>query len=326
MSASQHQAQALGSFWRAFLSCWNAPTAALTHTTASTKTAGGKAGRRQWSLLRHRAWQAGWCQHIGARHARLGVACEDNLGLRFTAAGGIHAVAADGVSGGACGDVASASLVEYAIDLKVKYPPPPSRSGRANDVSAGDQLRDQLAQADTKVRQALNLCGNGRSGACTFSAVWIDENGLGWVSRAGDCRVYHWRPISNEKTSLPLSTSASVQLQLALPDQSYAELCEVPPPGVPLHNPARMCGNGHMGEPELRPVALMPGDGMLLCSDGVHDVLGDDALSQLLAKGVRRKFNPLRLAHSIERQARQKGSEDDIAVMVLRFEPTTSTS
>ena len=81
-----------------------------------------------------------------------------------------------------------------------------------------------------------------------------------------------------------------------------------------------------MGEPELRPVHMLPGDGLLLCSDGVHDVLGDDTLAKLLATGLRRGFSPLRLAHSIERQARRCASEDDISVMVLRYAGTDNAA
>ena len=56
-------------------------------------------------------WHIAWAQVAGPAHDR----CEDSLAHRVFAGGGLALALADGVSGGARGDVASRSAVEHCV-------------------------------------------------------------------------------------------------------------------------------------------------------------------------------------------------------------------
>lgn len=259
---------------------------------------------------------------VGRRHAAAEQACEDSVAACFTPTGALHVALADGVSSGARGDVASAALVSMAVALPVVYPPAPgfaAGSGAEADLQAAHQhLVQRLAQADEQVAQALDQAAPGRSGATTGAAAWVSSSGLGWFTRVGDCRVHHWRSAPAAATGLP----AGVVLTLAATDQTFALLDEAPPPGVPPHNPARMVGNGRMGQPEVQALQLQPGDGLLLSSDGLHDVLGTDLLCAAIARVQAGSGALPQLGRLLERLARQRGSRDDIALVLLRWWPT----
>ena len=270
---------------------------------------------------------------VGRSHAAHGKPCEDSVAARFTAQGALHAALADGVSSGARGDVASQAMVQFAVALPVVFAPAPgfapgpqAQAARSDFHAVADctthptqqHLAEQLAQADVHVAQALAAAAPGRSGATTSAAVWVGANGLAWFNRVGDCRVWHWRTAPG--------AAGDVTLTLAAQDQTFTALGEDPPPGVPPHNPARMVGNGRIGQPEVQALQLQPGDGLLLSSDGLHDVLSPDHLRRAIAHAQRRGATLRHLGRLLQRLARLRGSTDDIALIVLRWGPAGQTS
>lgn len=267
----------------------------------------------------HGLWSLAALTWVGPRHAQHGLPCEDTAAWRVTPGGAAHLVVADGVSAGARGDAASAALAMHLLGLDLAGPqrPDPSSSPPTPGVAESEQeaLARQVLAADAVVQAALDLASPGRSGAATFVAVWIDAQGQGWASRVGDCRLYLWRwyPGADGKPGLALTQATQ--------DQTFAALGEAPPPGVPPHNPARMVGNGHIGQPEVQALQLAAGDGLLLCSDGVHDVLSADALQRVLAHGLARGRPLQAVAGLMARLARRGGSRDDIGIALLAYRP-----
>lgn len=273
-------------------------------------------------------YSIGSAKRAGLRHIRYGMGCEDSIASSLTDDGHLHVAVADGVSGGAKGEVASAAVVAFAMTVQVAYPPAQAVQSKLSEDSAddiGNEQTAQLAQAqqtmaeqlqamDGVVQQALAQQAPGRSGAATFAGAWLNPQGLGWVNRVGDCRIYLWRVVNTE-----INPEGTVVLERAFADQNYTELQLEPPPGIPHNNPAHMVGNNHMGQPELRAVQLLPGDGLLLCSDGLHDVLEPAFMARCLQRGLRRRHSCTTLANNLLRQALAHGSDDDIAVLVLRF-------
>ena len=233
---------------------------------------------------------------VGRSHVACGKPCEDSVAASFSAQGALHAALADGVSSGARGDVASQAMVQFAVALPV-----PCFDGQATHLvtqqtthhAAQQHLAEQLAQADLHVAQALAAAAHGRSGATTSAAVWVAANGLAWFNRVGDCRVWHWRGVPG--------AAGDVSLTLCAQDQTFTALGEDPPPGVPPHNPARMVGNGRIGQPEVQALQLQPGDGLLLSSDGLHDLLSPDDLRQAIARAQSRGATLQHLGRLLER-------------------------
>ncbi len=252
--------------------------------------------------LHRGGWEIGWAQIVGMRH-RLS---EDSMGLAWVGADvqpdtrspveqdAIALVLADGVGGGARGDVASHALVQHCLGL-----PHP-----AVDHSGPSHLLSGLCLADTAVNKSLATITT-MPGAATLAAAWLDASGRGWVSRVGDAR-------------LSVLHAATGQWLPVMADQNYANLGETPPAPEHLHAPARMVGAGLMGPPELVPFALQTNEVLMLSSDGLHEWLGDRFASpQPSAPGMRLGD----WARMLAMQARENGSDDDISVLLARKTP-----
>jgi len=252
-------------------------------------------------------WLVGWAQIIGSRHS----ICEDSMAVRLVSKSadtdcglmGIHAALGDGVGGGARGDVASNAGALHCVHY--------SSESYSIDEMPSESLRSWLLQSDHVVTQAVRAVAS-QPGASTLAATWLDPNGLGWVSRVGDARVYL---ISRTpKQSDVKLTHPKWQARLLLPDQTYAFLGELPPSPDLAEEPARMVGAGLIGNPEVVPITVGGDDTLVLCSDGLHRFLDAENLAALSGEGA----EPDAVACAMVSLARARGSDDDISVLILR--------
>lgn len=240
-------------------------------------------------------WQVASCSSTGLRHLQQRHLCEDSQGHRENPHGHIVAAQADGVSGGACGQVASASSVGYCLATP---------SGQF----CAQALEDAVQAAVAQHTQA--------KGATTLVAVWLNAEGQGHMLRRGDCRIYHWR-------------AASAQLKALTVDETYTELGELPPPHIPPDNPARMLGIGQPQLPTRQPVRLQPGDVLLLCSDGLHAFVPERELARQFMQASSTQQgctgaslgSLARLSRRLVRTALMRGSDDDVSVLLLSYCP-----
>jgi serine/threonine protein phosphatase PrpC len=69
------------------------------------------------------------------------------------------------------------------------------------------------------------------------------------------------------------------------------------------------------GRPELQRVSVRSGDLILLCSDGLTDMVSDD---EILAE-VRAEASPERLSQRLVSRANERGGRDNITVVVARL-------
>lgn len=233
-------------------------------------------------------WQLAWAQLLGSRHELT----EDALGHRAVtlaqpAGTGIYVVVADGVGGGARGDIAAQALVQHCLAV-----PEPL-------LTAAAHLTAWLRLAEAHVQKALRAV-TFSPGAATLAAAWLNAEGEGYLLRVGDARLYH---VDAEGQVSPLSD-----------DQTYRNIGELPPPGASGDDPARMVGTGYMGEPELMPVHLNAFEAILLCSDGLHRGLTPTELATLLRHPDGLEAACLAMVQA----ARAAGSDDDISVLVAR--------
>lgn len=251
-------------------------------------------GSAAWSV-ECGAWVVASASGTGAHHQL----CEDAALAHFPSSGGLHLCVADGVSRGDVGHVAAQCLARYCVGLP---------DVEANDV---DAIARWVEAADEVVADAVTSCGHRRGAACMASA-WLDAWGEGCLSHVGDCRIYRWS----------ITDDAAIQLVALTCDQSYFELGEVPPWGVDAHNPARMVGSGSVGVAQVQRLKLGSRSGLLLCSDGVHDVMDMPELAILLERELRGNSRPRyealqTISQTIVQESSSRGSNDDICIALI---------
>jgi serine/threonine protein phosphatase PrpC len=247
-----------------------------------------------------KGWQIAWAQIDGSRH----LINEDRLAHRAVqfpgeASQALFAALADGVGGGARGDVAAQALVEYSVAL------------HPSDYLRAAAIATHLAGADEHVQAALREV-TFAPGATTLAAAWLGSDGRGHILRVGDSRLYRLTPECLE----PLTQ-----------DQTYAHTGEPVPDGYAPDDLANMIGTGHMGEPEIQPIHLAPGSHLLLCSDGLHRGLDDPALHNGFYAALSTHKGQLEpVARALCQAARAAGSEDDISLILIgRSSPPQAT-
>jgi serine/threonine protein phosphatase PrpC len=198
-------------------------------------------------------------------------------------------VVADGVGGGAKAQLASRHLVAVLHAAL-------ERGGTLDD----DRVRAAVLDADRRVARRIAR-ETDRAGAATFVlCAAIDAPASRWlVAWVGDCRVYR---------------QAGATIECLTRDHSFARLRETPPAGGRADDPARMVGNGAVGQAEVARHTLAPGALLALCTDGVHRHL--DSADWLGA--LRRPLPLAQRCRDLVALARLRGSRDDATVLLLQ--------
>ena len=167
------------------------------------------------------------------------------------------------------------------------------------------------ARDHRQVRAALRLHTR-EPGASTGAAAWIDAQGGARIHRIGDCRAYLWCAAQDRP----------VVLKQIMADQTMAYMGYVDADSPRAAQPSHMVGNGNAGDPEFVTLHMPHSGGLLLCSDGFHEVIRQAALAAYLTtlSGLFEKHGAAYLGHWCEclvRQAKVLGTNDDVSVLVL---------
>lgn len=180
---------------------------------------------------------------------------------------GLLAVVADGMGGMADGKEASQSAVE---DLLARF----------RDCGPDTDIPAWLDESVHAVSQAVFRRFSGASGT-TLAAVHLRGSTLHWVS-VGDSAIFLLRDggvfqLNREHTFL--NTLYARELEQDVICRERAEQDE------DAHRLTSFVGIDRLEEVDrsLRPLALLPGDALLLCSDGVSGVLTPPELMEAMA-------------------------------------------
>ena len=202
---------------------------------------------------------------------------------------------ADGVGGGAHGEIASSVLLRHCAQA-----PKSAWSDPAKLVA-------WLARADGEVREAIARRTD-QAGAATLAAAWFPSPGTAYVLNVGDCRAYQLKPHGK-----------GYGIQRLTVDQTYASLAQEPPPNGKPEDPARMVGAGAVGTPPVVKAQLRERDLLLLCSDGLHKFVPDVQIAGIVAAGQAERKSLEYICGELVRAAKKNGSRDDAsALLVLR--------
>lgn len=209
---------------------------------------------------------------------------------------------ADGMGGHKAGDVAS--------DLAVKesYAWLKENIGKARskeDIS--NLLVESLLKAHRKVTARattdINLAGMGT----TFIQMLVVGNNA-HICHVGDSRAYHLgseiKQITQDHTSEMYFVKEGIAVEGVLPVQKMRVLTQA-------------VGGQATLIPEVKQIKLNPRDVLLLCSDGLTDMLSDEEIESVIQKD---RNNLLVTADKLIHEANDKGGIDNISVILVEYE------
>lgn len=214
-------------------------------------------------------YRVGNLHHIGQREEQQDSFCLSDIGDEVsTREKGLLAVVADGMGGLEGGAAISQRVTDIFL---ARY--------RQLAVPDADRfLYDSVMAAEKAVEELMET--SGVNGGSTVVAVLLRGDLLHFIS-VGDSRIYLLRGGQLRQLNHEHTYGALLRERAALgevdPEEAYV-------------NPRRDALTSYIGMGSLkridrseRPIPLCPGDKVLLCSDGVFNALGEDALAAALA-------------------------------------------
>jgi len=202
---------------------------------------------------------------------------------------GLFAVA-DGMGGHQAGEVASATALEAL---------------RAA-VTSGEGIRDAVTSANDAVYEKSTTDDRLRGMGTTLTAGTLAAGDTLLLGHVGDSRAYVLRDHQLER----LTTDHSLVEELI----QAGELTEA----QAEHDPRRSMITRALGiEPsvdvDLYPVQVHDGDRLLLCSDGLTGMVGEDEIEAVLTE----EHDPTQAARRLIDEANSAGGIDNITVLIV---------
>jgi protein phosphatase len=215
---------------------------------------------------------------------------------------------ADGMGGMACGERASILAIRTGVKLVFESP----RWAVKFDPQEMAQLTDRLKQYFRKVDATLvaetqsepRLTGMGT----TLTVAYSIETHV-FIVHVGDSRAY----LFHNGVLHQLTHDHTVA-------QELADVGRIPRQQVKGHSARHMLTNFAGGPPrgivpEVSTLAVADGDQLLLCTDGLTEMVNDREIAMLL----RRKTDPGKTARALVDRALAHGGRDNVTVVLARY-------
>jgi PPM family protein phosphatase len=216
---------------------------------------------------------------------------------------------ADGMGGHQAGEVASAlsvvSIEGFLLNTLKRF----FNLKASEEQNVMKEFQSALLQADAKIfeeaAQHPELIGMGTTLTMAFAVNWRL-----YVAHAGDSRCYLFS--KGELHQLTLDHTIVAEM-VRLGDLSPQAASRHPY----RHVITNVLGGRDPGvQVELHKVDLGPDDVLLLCSDGLTEMICDDRIAAILQK----EPEPQKVCEQLVAEANEKGGKDNITVIVGRFE------
>ena len=223
--------------------------------------------------------------------------------------GGVLAVVADGIGGLRDGGPASRLAVQRmlaAFDERRPDEPPPQI------------LRRALGAANRAVYElACSSVGAGAMGT-TLVAALVQGDQLYWVS-VGDSRLYLYREADGSVVQCTHDHNYRNELLAQVAAGRFSRAAaQTAPGGDALTSFVGMAKIAQV-DCNRRPLTLLPGDRVLLCSDGVHGVLSVTELAVALRQGA--QTGAAALLDAVKAKALDRQDNATVALIACEPEP-----
>ena len=219
------------------------------------------------------------------RHNEDSYALRDDLGLW---------IVADGMGGAAAGETASAIVVEVV----------------AREVAGGAPLEAAIAEANRSILDAVRA-GEGRRGmGSTVVAARVAGSAYDvvWV---GDARAYLWagglKRLSHDHSRVQELVDAGLITEAEARSHPHRSVI------------TRVLGgpDGTAAAPERVSGSLNPGEGLLLCSDGLTAEVEDEEIARVLSEGMTDVAAGQRAVDRLVARALEEGGSDNVTVVLI---------
>ncbi|GIK42173.1 MAG: hypothetical protein BroJett011_60060 [Chloroflexota bacterium] len=215
-------------------------------------------------------------------------------------------IVADGMGGQEAGELASqlaATTAGQFIATRLE-----TQAGPLSTTAAKDLVIGALEAAnETVMTAALEAKQDRRMGAAIVLAlVHLPQV---YICHAGDARAYLVRNSSLTR----LTTDDSWVAELVAKGLITEEQAQHHPLG---HILTKAVGHESPLEPAFDEVTVTPGDWLLLCSDGLWKMVGDE---QLLAALQAPQITPAQAVETLVEAANVAGGKDNISLIVIRI-------
>lgn len=215
-------------------------------------------------------------------------------------------VVADGMGGHANGQDASRMAIQTVINYVV---PKMTKNGDIAPDEPGRLLIEGVQQANLAVHNR-NMDQHADMGTTMTAALIIDT--MAYVANVGDSRTYLYRESETEGQRLSKITqdhsvvASLVDAGIIKPDDIYTH---------PKRNQIyRSLGEKPMVEVDGFTVYLQTGDKLLLCSDGLWDMVRDPQIEEVLHVQAP---DPAMTGNALIHAALEGGGEDNVSVIVV---------
>ncbi len=216
-----------------------------------------------------------------------------------TAAGGELLVVCDGMGGHEAGDLASKIAVEAILQIFAASP----------EQDPTERLRAGFLVANQRI--VAHATGAKLDGMGTTAVAAFVKDGEAWIAHVGDSRCYHlrgdqvlWRTADHTRVQ------RMVEMGILTAEQARTH--------EDANVVTRALGFSPTDEPPEPEIAsareLRDGDLLVLCSDGLYDLVDDAEIAELGSEDP-----PATAAQRLVDLANERGGHDNITVVVARW-------
>lgn len=220
------------------------------------------------------------------------------------------AVVADGMGGYNAGEVASAMAVETVVSEVARSIPglvPGQKDPNTGLHYETLILRDAISLANTQIYRSAHSNKQHKGMGTTVASALFWNNRVS-LAHVGDSRVYRLR----DGVLAPLTKDHSV-VQEVLGESSLSE--EEAKEAFQSNLVTRALGVEKRTTMDLVERSARPGDVFLLCTDGLTNMLDDEAMAKILHKKSKDLHD---CSKRLVQQANRNGGKDNISVMLVR--------
>jgi PPM family protein phosphatase len=222
---------------------------------------------------------------------------------------GYSMIVADGMGGMAAGEVASKMAIATGVKLFQKSPKWGFKINKREARDLFERVNSYLKEIDLAITQRSEedrrLFGMGTTLTASYS-IGVDL----FVIHLGDSRAYLYRDGKLKQLTKDHTVA-----------QAMADAGYIAPEEVRHHNKRNVLTNflgGHHGKvkADVRWLRLRDRDRLLLCSDGLNDMVDDASIARILGA----HDQPPDAAQSLVDEALDRGGRDNVTVIVARYE------